>query len=244
MVAVQQDEKLQGVYQHLATDARPDGKGKIYAFTSPKSGAGTSYIARKMAMIAAAETSADQHVLILDMDLQNNAQSAYFFAQENQAQFGTPTGPFDATFGTVPFWSVTPSSVNKHGQNITDSHFMSLHMVEQAGISFSHFHWERFKDEQNVHIQNARPYWHVLREHFSAIFIDTPALDRANILSTVCPEVDTNILVSATTDAKDQALSDLMNSIKEKGGTCAGVILNDGAPDDFSTNISFGAQYE
>jgi len=244
MDAVQQDEKLRGVYQQLASDARPDGKGKIYAFTSPKSGAGTSYVARSMALIAASETKADQHVLILDMDVAYNAQSAHFFAQETQAQYGTPTGPFDATFGTVPFWNVTPSSVNEHGQNITNTHFMSLHMVDRAGISFSHFHWERFQEGQNVHIQNARPYWHALRDHFSAIFVDTPALDRANILATVCPEVDTNILVSATADAQDQALSNLMKSIKEKGGNCAGVILNDGAPEELNADTPVGAVYE
>lgn len=244
MVAGQQDEKLRGVYQQLAADSRADRKGKIYAFTSPKTGSGTSYIARQMALIAAEEIEADQHVLILDMDIQNNAQSGHFFAQETQTYYGAPTGPYDATFGTVPFWSVTPSSVNEHGQNITDTHFMSLHIVERAGVSFSHFHWERFKDGQNVHIQNARPYWHALRNHFSAIFVDTPALDRANVLGTVCPEVDTNILVSATTDAQDQSLSDLMKNITEKGGTCAGVILNDGAPEDNSALTQVGVHNE
>lgn len=244
MYAVQQDENLRGVYQQLAADTRPDGKGKIYAFSSPRTGAGTSYIARNMALIAASQTQADQHVLILDMDLQNNAQSAYFFAHENLKRYGTPTGPFDAAFGTVPFWRVTPASVDENGQAITDTHFMSLHMVESAGISFSHFHWERFRDGQNVHIQYARPYWHVLREHFSAVFIDTPALDRANILASVCPEVDMNILVSATAHANDQALSDTMRSIKEKGGRCAGVILNDGPPDDLAGPAPLGVQYE
>ena len=70
MHAVQQNENLRGVYQQLAADTRPDGKGKIYAFSSPRTGAGTSYITRNMAMIAASQTQTNQHVLLLDMDLQ------------------------------------------------------------------------------------------------------------------------------------------------------------------------------
>ena len=244
MYAAQQDDKLRGVYQHLTSDVRPDGKGKIYAFSSPRTGAGTSFVTRNMALIAASELAPDQHVLILDMDVQNNAQSAFFFSHENQAQFGTPVGPFDATFGTVPFWKVTPSSVDENGQSLTDGHFMSLHILEAAKVSFSHFHWERFREGQNVHIQNARPYWHVLREHFTAIFVDTPATDRANILATVCPEVDTNILVSPTADAADQSLSDAMREIKDKGGSCAGVILNDGPQAGYAVPTPQGAHYE
>lgn len=244
MYAVQQDENLRGVYQQLAADRRPDGKGKIYAFSSPRTGSGTSFVARSMAMIAATDADAGQQVLLLDMDLRSNAQSAYFFSQESQSRYGTPTGPFDAAFGTVPFWKVTPASVDEHGRSITDSNFMSLHMVEQVGISFSHFHWERFREGQNVHIQYARTYWHILREHFSAVFIDTPALDRANVLATVCPEVDANILVSSTANAKDQALSDTMQSMKEKGAYCAGVILNDGQPAEIVGSPAYGARYE
>ena len=244
MDARPQDQNLQGAYQHLAAQTRADGKGKIYVFASPKTDAGTSYVAREMALIAAAATQADQHVLLLDMDLQSNAQSAYFFAQENQAKYGIPNGPYDATFATVPFWSVTPSAVNEQGQNITDNHFMSLHMLDQTGISFSHFHWERFRAGQNVHVQSARPYWHALREHFSAVFIDTPAIDRANVLHTVCAEADANILVSNSADAKSPELSALMRSIMDMGASCEGVILNDGPSDNLNGPMSHGASYE
>ena len=238
------NQNLQGVYEHLAAETRADGKGKIYVFTSPKSGSGTSYIAREMALIAAGATQADQHVLLLDMDLQNNAQSAYFFGHENQSIYGAPNGPFDATFGTVPFWNVTPSAVNEQGQNVSNNHFMSLHMLDQTGISFSHFHWEKFIDGQNVHVQSARPYWHVLREHFSAIFIDTPGIDRANVLHTVAAEADANVLVSASSDANSPVLSELMHSITDMGASCAGVILNDGPSDDLNGPLSHGAGYE
>ncbi|NNC37987.1 MAG: hypothetical protein EX271_11920 [Acidimicrobiales bacterium] len=244
MQALQHDEKLRNVYRQLAADIRPDKKGKIYAFASPKSGAGTSHIVRSMAMIAAAEAQHDEHVLILDMDLQNNAQSAYFFDHNVQAQLGTPAGPYDATFGKIPFWRVTPSSIDEQGRAINDTHFMSLHVLESVKISFSHFHWDRFRDGQSVHIQNARPFWHALREHFFAVFVDMPALDRANILSTISPEADTNILVSATADAHDQALSDTMRTITELGAQFAGVILNDGPLDDQAVVNPFGAHYE
>jgi Mrp family chromosome partitioning ATPase len=225
-------ENLRQVYRQLSTPGRFDGKGSIYVFTSPKTGAGTSFVARNMAMIAAHEigqgANAGAHVLLLDMDLQNNAQSNYFSSPEAQAQYGAAQGPYDATFGSVPFWRVTPSMVNDQGQSVSDSAFMSLHLLPHAGISFSKFHWENFRPGQNVHIQNARPFWHALRDHFAAVIVDTPALDRADILSTVSMEADQTILVAPGSAARDPELSAAYQRVNNLGASCAGVIFNDG----------------
>jgi len=240
MDARHQNQSLQGVYSTLSAQTRADGKGKIYVFSSPNAGAGTSYVARNLALIASGYQQDNRPVLLLDMDLQNNSQSKYFQSPEAQAQYGASTGPFDATFGTVPFWRVTPAAVNEQGQALSESYFLSLNVLENIGLSYSQFHWENFRDGQNVHIQNARPYWHALRDHFSAIFVDTPALERADILNTVCAEADTTILVSDTTRAKERSLSDAMNKITVQGGHCAGVILNDGE----APKPVHGAHYE
>jgi len=221
-------QSLQNAYQDLSRERRADGRGCIYVFASPVTGEGTSYVARNMAMIAAESAPVGGQVLLVDMDIRNNAQSAYFFAPDTQSMLGVPEGPYDASFGTAPFWRVTPSMVNEQGQNITDSHFMSLHMLSGASLAFTHFHWEQFRDGQSVHLQSARAYWHKLRDHFSAIFVDTPALDRADILNTVCQEADANILVSSTPTSNTQSLTDASNKITALGARCAGVILNDG----------------
>ena len=218
-------DNLRQAWLRLSQDRRPDGRGSIYALTSPVSATGTSYVARNMALIAAQQMSIGKQVLIVDMDIQSNEQANWFSSA--QSHYGIPEGPYDACFGTVPFWRVTPSMVDDNGQNLTDSHFMSLHVVNAANIAFTKFHWEQFRQGQSVHIQNARGYWHKLREHFGAIIVDTPALDRADIITTICPEADSTILVSATKDANAKPLGDAFTRIKVMNGRCAGVILND-----------------
>ena len=220
-------DNLRLAWQTLSQDKRPDGRGSIYALTSPTSGTGTTYVARNMALIAARQMPAGKQVLIVDMDIQSNEQANWFFSPQTQSQYGIPEGPYDACFGTIPFWRVTPSMVDDNGQNLTDSHFMSLHVVNSANIAFTRFQWEQFRDGQSVHIQNARGYWHKLREYFGAIIVDTPALDRADIITTICPEADNTILVCASKNANEKPIGDAFTRIKAVNGRCAGVILND-----------------
>lgn len=219
---------LRAVYQQLSQDKRADGRGAIYAFTAAQTGVGTSFTAREMALIAAQDAPNGQQVLLIDMDISKNSQSGYFLAQDSQNHFGAPSGPYDACFGTKPFWQVTPSMVGENGENISDSNFMSLHIIEAISLAFTAFHWENFREGQTVQLQNSRDYWHKIRDHFSAVIIDTPALDRADILSTVVAEADTSILVASTATSKDAALGAAHTRITSLGGRCAGVILNDG----------------
>jgi len=218
---------LQIAWQTLSQNKRADGRGSVYVFTSPTSKVGTSFVTRSMALIAAANLPKDKQVLIVDMDIQSNAQASWFFSPPALAQYGNPEGPYDASFGAVPFWCVTPSMVDDSGHSLTDNHFMSLHMVSAANVAFTCFQWGQFRQGQTAHIQNARDYWHSLRQYFGAIFVDTPAMDRANIISTVCPEADSTILVCASQDAQSKSLGDAYVKIGAMAGHCDGVILNE-----------------
>jgi len=227
-VSTDNSQILRTVYEQLSQAGRTDGRGAIYAFTAAHTGVGTSFTAREMALIAAQSAPQGQQVLLVDMDISNNSQSGYFFAPDSQNHYGIPSGPYDACFAAKPFWQVTPAMVGKNGENISDSNFMSLHILEAISLAFTAFHWENFREGQTVQLQNARDYWHKLRDHFSAVIIDTPALDRADILSTIAAEVDTSILVASTPTSKDSALGAAYARITSLGGRCAGVILNDG----------------
>ena len=220
-------QNLQAVWQGLSNDRREDGRGAVYVCTAPTSGVGTSYVTRNLALIAARQMSGDKQVLIVDMDIQQSEQAGWFFSPEGLGQCGASEGPYDACFGAEPFWRVTPSMVDDSGQNLTDSHFMSLHVVSAANIAFTNFQWGQFRPGQTVHIQNARDYWHKLRQYFGAIFVDTPALDRADIISTVSPEADSTILVSASGDTHSKTLGNAYTKINALNGRCAGVIFND-----------------
>ncbi|MEE9272921.1 MAG: hypothetical protein V3U57_06625 [Robiginitomaculum sp.] len=221
-------DSLQSVVAQFARNPRQDGQGEVTVLCAPHSHAGTSYVARNMALITAQNLPESAQVLLVEMDIQNNAQSSFFFASENQAIYGVPAGPYDASYGQQPFWRITPSIVNEQGLNLTDAHFMSLNILQACKISFTHFHWENLKAGHNVHIQNARNYWHELRKHYAAIIIDTPALDRSDILETISPEADRTILVAHSRDSRSESLASAYNKIKAMDTDCAGVIFNNG----------------
>ncbi len=214
-------------YQAQAADISEDmaAPGQLITLFSPRSGVGTSYVTRELAMVAARRTG--ERVLIVDMDIQRSAQSSYFFSPEAEHLHGVPQGPYDASFGMVPFWRVTPSMVDENGGIMTDAHFMSLHIADGANLAFTQFHWEKFRRGQTVHIQAAHEYWQVLRQHFKTIFVDLPALDRSDILSTICAEADQNIIVSSQAEAGSRLIGDVYSKVKALNGECAGLVINE-----------------
>ncbi len=225
---VQNSQTLAKVWQNLSAGIAGD-KGSIFAFVSPQSGNGTSYIVREMALLAAkqAQTSQSKPVLVIDMDIQNSAQAEYFFSNNAISEFGTPNGPYDASFGKRGFWRIIPSVVGEDGQVLTDSHFMSLHILPNLPLGFSNFHWEKFMRGQSVQIAEASDYWQALRQNFSAIFVDLPALDRSDILKTISPEADQNILITNPDHANLRPIGDLYAKLKAMNAKCAGMIINE-----------------
>ena len=219
---------LQKTWQGLSDAPCPDGQGKIFAFVSAKSNSGTSFIVRQLAQIASLQSqTSNRRVLIIDMDLQKSAQAEWFFSPRAQTQFGPPQGPYDACFGAEPFWRVTPSMVGRDGLNQSNSVYMSLHMVPQSHLTFSCFHWEKFMPGQTVLIQNARQYWHALRAQFGAILVDIPALDRADLIGTICPEADQTVLVSDLRDIHSEIMGQAYRRLQDMNAHCAGMILNE-----------------
>jgi len=227
-VEVDNTQSLYAAYNQLTAEPHADGRGSIYVFSAAQTGAGTSFVAREMALIAAQGLTDGGQVLLVDMDISQNSQFAYFSSLETQSRLGATSGPYDACFGATPFWQVTPSMVGENGQIISESQFMSLHMVQDRSLAYTCFHWENFRDGHTVQLQNSRDYWNKLRDHFSAVFIDTPALDRSDVLSTIVGEADSSILVSATSMSQDAGLGAAHRRIISLRGSCAGVILNDG----------------
>ena len=220
-------ESLRAPYQRLYADMRCDGKGIITVFSAAHSDVGTSFVTRAMAMHAAKSLPKDKQVLLIDMDIQKNAQSAYFFTPENQSRFGHPHGPYDASLGQIPFWRITPSIVNTQGQNVSDAHYMHLYTLEGLRLAFTHFHWESLRKGQNVHIQNVGEYWHVLRAHYGAIFVDMPALDRSDYAQIICPLADQTVLIASPDTARSPKLAAAYTKIKAMQAQCAGVIINE-----------------
>ena len=222
-------QALEQVWQGLSA-GRTSERGQLFSFVSPFSGNGTSYIVREMAMIAARQNQENGNparILIVDMDIQNSAQAEYFFSNSAMAEYGAPEGPYDACFGAEGFWRVTPAMLGDDGHALTDAHFMSMHVLPSLALGFTNFHWQKFKRGQTVHIQEARNYWQNLREYFSDIFVDIPALDRTDILKTICPEADKTVLISNPADANLRPIGDLYAKLVNMNANPVGMIINE-----------------
>lgn len=220
------DHGLESAFDALVA-ARPAGiGGAIFAISSAHSGSGTSHVARQLALIASAQPGAVQNACVVDLDIQKNSQSAFFFAPENQAMYGPPGGPYDATFGTAPFWRVSPHAIGP-GASMGDSQYVSMYICERARLTFTHFNWDEVNTGQTVHLQNAPDFWHALRLQFSHIFVDTPAQDRSDVLSAIAPLADGTVLISNAVHKNSEAIDQAAQRIVAAGGFCPGVIINE-----------------
>lgn len=220
-------QQLGQVFQTLCAQPRADGGGQIFVVASHRSKAGTSYVARNLALCAATRKTAQKRVLLLDGDIQNNAQSKNLFAPEACSVYGQPTGPYDGTFGQIPFWMVTPARVDAYGQSTNDAQFVSLHILPKNDLAFTHFHWQHLHPNQSVMIRHVRQYWHTLRALFSYVIVDIPAFDRAQYFDEICAEADATVLISGSGETRSADLVNVYNQLKAHGCQCAGLIVND-----------------
>lgn len=212
---------LSAAFAEIVRTSRADGRGRIFAVSSGLDGAGTSYVARNLALAAAASGFS---VCLADMDLSNSAQYAAFSDPQMQAQYGALEGPYDAAFGADPFWNISPSIVNEHGVRETNGAYMGLHLVGQTGLCVTQFLWDKLKPGQSVHIGEARGYWNALRDRYAMSFIDVPATGRSEVGMTVFGEVDGTIMI--TDSAQNTANNQMLSSISQSRGQCIGAILN------------------
>ena len=212
-----QTPTLADAARRLLAAQRVDGTGSIIAVCAARSGAGTSYVARELALAMAAGGAS---VLIADMDIGKCDQTeALCFGQSGQA-YGPVQGPYDATYGVQPFWQVTPTAAGSD----TQSRFGALYQLPQRNLTVTGFLWENVRDGQTVQITRAPQYWDALRNRYHAIFIDVPAPDRSDAGATVFGYADSTVLVTPSTQDFDNQT--VLGIVASAGGTCAGVIVN------------------
>lgn len=227
---VDNQDPLQGVLSGLCVPPRVDGRGPVIAVTAAHARVGTSYVARNLALLAAQHYAPyGQRVALVDLDLTQQSQSAFFNDPAQQSVFGALQGPYDATFGKAPFWQVSPDWLDDDGNRISAARYGALFLVGSTGLTVTKFNWGEIKEGQNVHLVASRDYWHALRDQFAVVIVDTPSFDRADTALTVITEADKTVIVCDSGRAADPAQKALSDKIVENDGRCAGMIVNAGA---------------
>lgn len=228
---------LFGSFQALVGDVGPDTPACVIALVSSSSRSGTSYVARALAELGAEQfLPHGRRVLLLDYDINQQTQAAYFEHSVEGAVNKKLQGPFDATFEATPFWQVSPDTLSDDGQRATGSSLCGLYLVGESGLAVTRFNWHSIKTGQTVHVVESRDYWKAAKEQFGLIIVDCPPFDRADIGLNVFPDADKSVVISLVSNAANPANAALAQTMADAGGKCAGIILNAGP----SQNTAYG----
>lgn len=222
---------LQGALQALTVTPRGDGLAPVIAITSGFSKSGTSHVSRELALLAASNYGAQGgRAALIDLDINNQSQAAFFDTPQQIAAHGALSGPYDATFGETPFWQVSPDMMEDGGMRSAANTYCGLYMLGVNKLVVSKFNWQAVKQGQSVHVVNSPHYWQAIRNQFSIIFVDCPSFEDSDIAINIVPYADKTIIVSPEHKASDPINSELSYIISNAGGYCAGLVLNAGMP--------------
>lgn len=201
----------------------------IYALTSPFTQSGTSHVCRSLALLAAQHYAASGgRVALIDFDINQQTQAETFDTPRSIGTYGALQGPYDATFGKMPFWQVSPDMVADSGERTSAGSYCGLHFVGETGLAVSKFEWDVVKSGQAVHVMSSPDYWQAIRQQFSAVFVDCPAMDRTDIALNIIPYADSTMIIAPNHRANDPEIAKLSELITKEGGQSAGVVLNAG----------------
>jgi Mrp family chromosome partitioning ATPase len=215
---------LETIFESLYGLKRADGLGTIIQITSAETNAGTSFVARSLAEIAAKSASGDQkRVGLFDCDLKKLSQTIHYFAP---LRAGRIQGPYDASFGAGGYWQVTNSE-----NQITDMPGLcGVYIDGKTGLAFTSLIWDQLQETDRVELIAAPNYWQNLRTHFSFIFVDCPALDRSRDALILAPQCDMSILVAGSQTAQSPSHKAARDTLVSAGAQFAGMVVNGGAP--------------
>lgn len=212
---------LKAAFSEISRISRADGRGRIFAVASGAAQSGTSFVARQLALTA---VSTGFQCALIDMGLTENAHYEALSQPHMQAHYGKLAGPYDAGFEVDPFWHVSPMLVDDTGQNQSHASFVGLYMLGQTGLVVTRFLWDKLGNGQNVHIAQARNYWHALRDRYPVSFVDVPSVSQSDAGQTVYGEMDGVILVSTQSNAPENQI--VLSQISASNGKCIGAIIN------------------
>lgn len=215
---------LETIFHALCGQQREDGLGTIIQIVSAETNAGTSFVARGLAEIAAKSARGDQkRVGLFDCDLNKLSQTVHYFSPPRAEQI---QGPYDASFGAGEFWRVT----NSENQITNMPNLCGIYIDRKTGLAFTSLIWDQLQEGDKVELLATPNYWENLRSHFSFIFMDCPAVDRSQDGLRLAGQCDMSVLVAAADSAQSPSYIKVRDRLISAGGRFAGMVINGGAP--------------
>jgi hypothetical protein len=205
--------QLQGVWTAVAAAA--GGAGAAVMFMGARRGDGVTDIARSFAKLSASRAA--KSVWLLDLDFFADGQFEALGGASGQ--FG---GPFDMTFGRMPFWRGTPrASDGSQGEGAIVGY-----RTNTDKLFVSRFVKSALQQDQRLQVAPAPDYWRAVRSSVDMTVVDAPALEHSRAGLALVADMDGVILVIDNNDGDVRDAIEMRDEVISRGGRCLGVVVS------------------
>ncbi len=205
--------QIQGVWSAVA--AATGGAGASVMFLGARRSDGVPEIARSFAQLAASRAA--KSVWLLDLDLFSETQ---FLALGGAA--GKLTGPFDMTFGRMPFWRASPRAFDGgQGEGAVVGY-----RTRTDKLFVSRFSKTALSPEQKLQVAPAPDYWRAVRANVDMTVVDAPALEQSRAGLALVSDMDGVVLVIDTDRGDVRDAIEMRDEVLGRGGRCLGIVIS------------------
>jgi Mrp family chromosome partitioning ATPase len=205
--------QLQGVWTAVA--AATGGTGAAVMFMGARRGDGVSQIARDFAKLSASRAA--KSVWLLDLDF--FADSQFEALGGASGRFG---GPFDMTFGRMPFWRGSPRAQDgSQGEGAVVGYRSSTDK-----LFVSRFMKSALQPDQRLQVASAPDYWGAVRAGVDMTVVDAPALEHSRAGLALVSDMDGVILVLDKDNGDVRDAVEMRDEVTSRGGRCLGIVVS------------------
>jgi hypothetical protein len=205
--------QMQSVWSAVA--AATGGAGAAVMFIGARRGDGVSEISRSFARLSASRAA--KSVWLLDLD---------FFADGQFDALGGSTGrfsgPFDMTFGRMPFWKASPRAPDgSQGEGAVVGYRSNVDK-----LFVSRFNKSALLGDQKLQVAPAPDYWRAVRSAIDMTIIDAPALEQSRAGLALVADMDGIVLVIDNDHGDVRDAVEMRDEIIGRGGHCLGIVVS------------------
>lgn len=207
-------DQLHGVWSAVA--AATGGAGAAVMFLGARRSDGVSEIARNFADLAASRAA--RSVWLLDLDFFSDGQ--YGALGGSNARFA---GPFDMTFGRLPFWRASPRAPDgSQGEGAVVGY-----RTRVDKLFVSRFDKSALQAEQKLQVAPAPDYWRAVRQNVDLTIVDAPPLELSRAGLALVSDMDGVVLVIDAENGDVRDAIEMRDEILGRGGRCLGIVVSE-----------------
>jgi Mrp family chromosome partitioning ATPase len=207
-------DQLQGVWSAVA--AATGGAGAAVMFLGARRSDGISDVARSFASLSASRAA--RSVWLLDLDFFTDGQ--FQALGKSNAQF---SGPFDMTFGRMPFWRASPRAADgSQGEGAVVGY-----RTRVDKLFVSRFDKSALRAEQKLQVAPAPDYWRAVRANIDLTVVDAPPLELSRAGLALAADMDGVILVIDAENGDVRDAIEMRDEILGRGGRCLGIVVSE-----------------